>query len=1414
LALSSLFFSPLRAQTTPKYVVDLEGTVATKPATCTVGQRYFATDATPGSNLYLCTATNTWTLLAGTNILPLANTFTNTNQFNSLLTANGGINLPPVGAALGDVALQAFDNDVLWVSPSGSDSNNGRGRGSAMLTWYHAACSLPGGNCASQIAGNGTIYMFQGSAWNATATCGAWIMGSQDPNFASPPACWLKQSNGGYGIITTIGVPSEAYGPNGPMAVAGITGGGDNHSQPGIWLSNTGAETFKNIAVGIIGTPLMRGVVVGECSDGTRGNACNAAGDVFYNVNAVDHLGEAGAGPSIDITGGSFWIKLLHVRAQGNDVANAATSNAAAAILLDGTGNNGIGLTQLYDINTAQGGVKVIPGTNYADVHIVDLTTEGQNAEPAVEFASGGGGPIRGELSGIQVADNVGIVPAVENDADFGQSLHVEYTYCASAPCLVGPMQIGGEVGGGSTSVQSQSFLSEGQTGFANGWVIGKRDDVQKAGALYPVRFTNAAVSSACSGWTLLNLTLTCGQADNYGGTSAGVSSGEGAGASIRFTSGSNGVEGVTLSLNEVIRGGFWSRSTTANGYAGNAYTPGFVAVQGTGFALSGGCSGDSVMGDGQSTWNTCTYTVTSVGTPGTSYISFGANADSTHHVAVWAPVLNFIPAGTLTNDELAEDTNSLRPYDTSCVVGNYCGLSSSPIQAPGGFTGTSIVDSGLLTLTNGPLNFFQSGGACSFGTPPGINWQVCVNGTDLQWEHPGAGGSGRFHVDADLMVGPPGSATSSANFNSFAWDNEGSYWDGTQAQNNLWEHTVSTTPASGSAINSRENMWPIFTGSCSSCTADFALGSSGTNPSQGNLSGPPMFDWIVLPRDGFTATFSHTFTANHAFSYPDVDGTFPVISGTPVTGHCTAWVSPLTIGDAGVACGGSGTSPFSLAAAGGTGTVGNGTLGSFVWTFSLSSGTNPTATFANNSLTFNVPITAPGFISTGNPYTQYTCTSWSGTASFLNFGADGSCNPSFTIGTGALLNIPGIAGNLGGTSASPTVIGFGLTQTASLGNQVEVANLGANNATGTGTNLAAKLTTTGWQTATTSDTAIPLLACQNESGFTCGTTGSPALAVGGTGQVIMDASASSTAGEFLIASTTTGGEFHATASPGSAYVQGILLDNSTVSGAAANFKVVSYQPGTASGSTVSSVSNSDSSLTISPTTGAVVASLALGHANTFTATQGAPVFNAATGFQIGGTATNGNCLVGNGTDYVSGSCAGTTPTNNWFQMGNGRQSVGFTANATTAGLFVLDTATKFSNIEYDVNTLDATGTDFYDIAIYSCPSLDCSATGVTATLVADLGTGTQGITLTTTGAKTTAVHQTTPITLQPGVYVIAITGNAATAKLNSGDSCLVSWSTTSVGTTTSGQALGSFTTPASVGPTTTNVCNLQLALH
>ena len=43
----------------------VKGLNSAKPATCTQGEIYFATDATAGQNLYYCTATNTWTQASG-----------------------------------------------------------------------------------------------------------------------------------------------------------------------------------------------------------------------------------------------------------------------------------------------------------------------------------------------------------------------------------------------------------------------------------------------------------------------------------------------------------------------------------------------------------------------------------------------------------------------------------------------------------------------------------------------------------------------------------------------------------------------------------------------------------------------------------------------------------------------------------------------------------------------------------------------------------------------------------------------------------------------------------------------------------------------------------------------------------------------------------------------------------------------------------------------------------------------------------------------------------------------------------------------------------------------------------------------------------------------------------------------------
>ena len=201
------------------------------------------------------------------------------------------------------------------------------------------------------------------------------------------------------------------------------------------------------------------------------------------------------------------------------------------------------------------------------------------------------------------------------------------------------------------------------------------------------MRFANQVVGSSCASWAVTQFagtsTKTCSIADPFGGTNAGqASSNNSANEAFNFTFGASGVENVSLSVGEYIIGGVWTRSVTANGYAGSPYVGAVLSISGTGFAASGECDGDSVLGDGQWTWNRCIYKVTAVGTNPAS-LQFGAFFNSSFAVQAYAPVLNFIAPSTLSDNEAYAYENALRTYDSLCAVGASCGMEFNPIQGP-----------------------------------------------------------------------------------------------------------------------------------------------------------------------------------------------------------------------------------------------------------------------------------------------------------------------------------------------------------------------------------------------------------------------------------------------------------------------------------------------------------------------------------------------------------------------------------------------------------------------------------------------------------------------------------------------------------------------------------------------------------
>jgi len=270
----------------------------------------------------------------------------NANVTGTLTAGSLAANL----ALTSNAALKPFAGDAeLWVSPSGSDANDGKSQGSAMATVDHAICSLPGGNCATNTAGNGTIYFFNGSAASSTAGCGISLMGPSDPNYASPPPCWIKVPSGN-NALAIIGISAGASGPNAQMPRALlIAGSSADRNHPGIWLSGTQAALyFANIGIQYSG----RGVVIGECSNNTRTGTCNTSPPFFYNVTAnVDDV--AGAGPAWDLTGASFWIRMIDCGGNGTDTVNPPLGDLAPAVLIDGRTNAGTGLIEIHDFESA-----------------------------------------------------------------------------------------------------------------------------------------------------------------------------------------------------------------------------------------------------------------------------------------------------------------------------------------------------------------------------------------------------------------------------------------------------------------------------------------------------------------------------------------------------------------------------------------------------------------------------------------------------------------------------------------------------------------------------------------------------------------------------------------------------------------------------------------------------------------------------------------------------------------------------------------------------------------------------------------------------------------------------------------------------------------------------------------------------
>jgi hypothetical protein len=616
---------------------------------------------------------------------PSSNCTMGTSSAISAFSLNLSGNLSVAGALTasgsGNTALKPAVTDAIqFVSANGSDSNDGLSWGTAKLTVMAGYDALP--------ATGGTIFI-TGCAYgtgctviSATSTAGQgiWILGSGDPNFASPPTGWRKFKPTRF--IGTGGVATSQNATSG-VATAILAGSQSNPNVPAIWLSGVAGIEFRNLEFQYPSIVIR----VGVDSNGNRSSGAAANSNiVFHNIigNIFNSPGTASFGPTVDIGSNVLWLLINECTFQGNAAAAANTDNRAA-ILINTGGGPASGLIYIQKTHfTGGGGIRFYAAMNgTGSVYVRDGLQEGSGqSQPMLDII--GTGVFTAQAENVGNSDSGDAPPIVRVAAGNPPSYTTVITSAAASGVSVeGPATVLNTNQLGTPSLASLfggalanvSPAAKFQLGDFAGRALNQVDAHRRSFAPSLVRFANNLQGNTQlpSSWTAGSGTITTGVTAPDGTTNAATVTGEGR------------IFGVSLTFNvgDYVYIGVWARqaSTAApyvSGSSAAALSLQFPFGSNPTWQLLNGSGGQAPAGIASNSLTTNPYNQTDGGwqwlwAVGKVIAScsacgtrFDVNGSASQPMSYYAPIFVQIPASSValvsapTFSSASESTNTV----------------------------------------------------------------------------------------------------------------------------------------------------------------------------------------------------------------------------------------------------------------------------------------------------------------------------------------------------------------------------------------------------------------------------------------------------------------------------------------------------------------------------------------------------------------------------------------------------------------------------------------------------------------------------------------------------------------------------------------------------------------------------------